>query len=101
MKVFIRSCWIVSQTENNKEKKQETQQEKMRRQAKEKGNRNTPASVMMEDNFSEKKVERQKVSLDIRKDLYKQVKMQSVLEDDKKIYNIIEEALDYYFNSKK
>lgn len=43
----------------------------------------------------EKKVERKRVSFDLRTDLHKDLKMQSLLQD-KKIYILIEEALEDY-----
>ncbi|WP_445491517.1 hypothetical protein [Niallia sp. 03133] len=47
----------------------------------------------------EKKVERKRVSFDLRTDLHKQLKMQSILEE-KSIYLLIEEALEKYLSEK-
>ena len=44
----------------------------------------------------EKKVERKRVSFDLRTDLHKELKMQALLQD-KNIYNLIEEALGEVF----
>ena len=43
----------------------------------------------------EKKVERKRVSFDLRTDLHKELKMQALLQD-KNIYILIEEALEKY-----
>ncbi len=43
----------------------------------------------------EKKVERKRVSFDIRTDLHKELKMQSLVQE-KNIYILIEEALEEY-----
>jgi predicted HicB family RNase H-like nuclease len=48
----------------------------------------------------EKKVERKRVSFDLRTDLHKELKMQALLQD-KNIYNLIEEALEKYLSEKK
>ena len=48
----------------------------------------------------EKKVERKRVSFDLRTDLHKELKMQALLQD-KNIYNLIEEALVKYLSEKK
>ena len=48
----------------------------------------------------EKKVERKRVSFDLRTDLHKELKMQALLQD-KNIYNLIEEALEKYLSAKK
>jgi predicted HicB family RNase H-like nuclease len=45
----------------------------------------------------EKKVERKRVSFDLRTDLHKELKMQALLQD-KNIYNLIEEALEKYLS---
>ena len=47
-----------------------------------------------------KKVERKRVSFDLRTDLHKELKMQALLQD-KNIYNLIEEALEKYLSEKK
>ncbi|AMV12693.1 hypothetical protein P9851_03625 [Geobacillus stearothermophilus] len=47
-----------------------------------------------------KKVERKRVSFDIRTDLHKELKMQSILQE-KNIYLLIEEALEKYLNELK
>jgi hypothetical protein len=47
----------------------------------------------------EAKIERKRVSFDLRTDLHKELKIQSVVQD-KNIYLLIEEALDHYLNSK-
>jgi hypothetical protein len=43
------------------------------------------------------KIQRKRVSFDLRTDLHKQLKVQSVMQD-KNIYVLIEEALDKYLN---
>ena len=48
----------------------------------------------------EKKVERKRVSFDLRTDLHKELKMQALLQE-KNIYNLIEEALEKYVSEKK
>ena len=48
----------------------------------------------------EKKVERKRVSFDLRTDLHKELKMQALLQE-KNIYNLIEEALEKYLSEKK
>ncbi|MGJ3206232.1 hypothetical protein [Geobacillus thermoleovorans] len=48
----------------------------------------------------DKKVERKRVSFDIRTDLHKELKMQSILQE-KNIYLLIEEALEKYLNELK
>lgn len=48
----------------------------------------------------EKKVERKRVSFDIRTDLHKELKMQSILQE-KNIYLLIEEAVEKYLNELK
>jgi predicted HicB family RNase H-like nuclease len=48
----------------------------------------------------ERKVERKRVSFDLRTDLHKELKMQALLQD-KNIYNLIEEALEKYLSEKK
>ena len=45
----------------------------------------------------EKKVERKRVSFDLRTDLHKELKMQSLIQE-KTIYILIEEALEKYLN---
>uniref|UniRef100_C5DB26 Uncharacterized protein n=1 Tax=Geobacillus sp. (strain WCH70) TaxID=471223 RepID=C5DB26_GEOSW len=47
-----------------------------------------------------KKVERKRVSFDLRTDLHKELKMQSILQE-KNIYLLIEEALEKYLNELK
>jgi hypothetical protein len=47
-----------------------------------------------------KKVERKRVSFDLRTDLHKELKMQALLQD-KNIYILIEEALEKYLSEKK
>lgn len=76
-------------------------------------NQLTPAQALVgeENNFSskeeknkrvkeEKNIERKRVSFDLRTDLHKELKMQSILQD-KNIYILIEEALDMYLEEKK
>jgi predicted HicB family RNase H-like nuclease len=48
----------------------------------------------------EKKVERKRVSFDLRTDLHKELKMQALLQE-KNIYILIEEALEKYLSEKK
>jgi glucan biosynthesis protein len=48
----------------------------------------------------EKKVERKRVSFDLRTDLHKELKMQSLLKE-KNIYLLIEDALEKYLNEIK
>jgi hypothetical protein len=48
----------------------------------------------------EKKVERKRVSFDLRTDLHKELKMQSILQE-KNIYILIEEALEKYLKENK
>lgn len=48
----------------------------------------------------EKKVERKRVSFDLRTDLHKELKMQALLQD-KNIYILIEEALEKYLKANK
>jgi hypothetical protein len=48
----------------------------------------------------EKKVERKRVSFDLRTDLHKELKMQSILQE-KNIYILIEEAIEKYLNELK
>lgn len=45
----------------------------------------------------EKRVERKRVSFDLRTDLHKKLKMQSLIQE-KNIYILIEEALEKYLN---
>ena len=45
----------------------------------------------------EKRVERKRVSFDLRTDLHKELKMQSLIQE-KTIYILIEEALERYLN---
>lgn len=45
----------------------------------------------------EKKVERKRVSFDLRTDIHKELKMQSLIQE-KNIYILIEEALEKYLN---
>ncbi|WJQ05526.1 hypothetical protein QT236_18315 (plasmid) [Geobacillus stearothermophilus] len=62
---------------------------------------NAPSS---EENNQErkegKKVERKRVSFDLRTDLHKELKMQSILQE-KNIYLLIEEAVEKYLNELK
>lgn len=51
-----------------------------------------------ENNVSSK-VERKRVSFDLRTDLHQELKMQAVIQD-KNIYVMIEEALEDYFKKK-
>lgn len=46
------------------------------------------------------KIERKRVSFDIRTDLHKELKMQSLIQD-KNIYIMIEEAIEQYLNKLK
>lgn len=48
----------------------------------------------------EKKIERKRVSFDLRTDLHRKLKMQSIVQE-KNIYILIEEALDNYLKDKK
>ena len=48
----------------------------------------------------EKKVERKRVSFDLRTDLHKELKMQALLQE-KNIYILIEEALEKYLKENK
>jgi hypothetical protein len=48
----------------------------------------------------EKRVERKRVSFDLRTDLHKELKMQALLQD-KNIYILIEEALEKYLKANK
>ena len=48
----------------------------------------------------ENNIERKRVSFDLRTDLHKQLKMQALVQD-KKIYILIEEALEKYLGEKK
>lgn len=48
----------------------------------------------------EKRVERKRVSFDLRTDLHKELKMQSIVQD-KNIYILIEEALEKYLRNQK
>jgi hypothetical protein len=48
----------------------------------------------------EKKVERKRVSFDLRTDLHKELKMQSILQE-KNIYLLIEEAVEKYLSELK
>ena len=47
-----------------------------------------------------KKIERKRVSFDLRTDLYKDLKMQAIIQE-KNIYIIIEEALEKYLKEHK
>lgn len=47
-----------------------------------------------------KKIERKRVSFDLRTDLHKKLKMQALLQEEN-IYILIEEALEEYLNSIK
>jgi hypothetical protein len=49
---------------------------------------------------SENKVERKRVSFDLRTDLHKRLKMQALIQE-KNIYILVEEALEKYLNEKK
>jgi len=67
----------------------------------------TPTQALsqdLEDNNverkEEKKVERKRVSFDLRTDLHKELKMQSLLQE-KNIYLLIEEALEEYLDQNK
>lgn len=61
------------------------------------------AEVVGEENNEtrkvEKKIDRKRVSFDIRTDLYKDLKMQALVQD-KNIYILIEEALEKYLKEK-
>ncbi len=65
----------------------------------------TPTQALSEDigekendqNKNQKKVERKRVSFDIRTDLHKELKTQAVVQE-KNIYLLIEEALETYLN---
>ncbi len=72
----------------------------------------TPAQVLTSDEsnigtkeeinvgrMEERKVERKRVSFDLRTDLHKELKLQSIVQD-KNIYLLIEEALDKYLSNK-
>ena len=48
----------------------------------------------------EKRVERKRVSFDLRTDLHKELKMQAILQE-KNIYILIEEALEKYLKENK
>jgi hypothetical protein len=48
----------------------------------------------------EKKIDRKRVSFDLRTDLHRELKMQSLLRE-KNIYILIEEALEQYLNQLK
>lgn len=47
-----------------------------------------------------KKIERKRVSFDLRIDLHKELKMQALIQE-KNIYNLIEEALEKYLTNNK
>lgn len=63
-----------------------------------------PTFLLNEENNQERKegnkVERKRVSFDLRTDLHKELKMQSILQE-KNIYLLIEEALEKYLNELK
>lgn len=67
---------------------------------KEKENNVVLKQEINETRKEEKKVERKRVSFDLRTDLHKELKMQALLQD-KNIYNLIEEALEKYLSEKK
>jgi hypothetical protein len=56
--------------------------------------------VINETRKEEKKVERKRVSFDLRTDLHKELKMQALLQE-KNIYILIEEALENYLKENK
>ena len=58
---------------------------------------NEESNVVLKE---EKKIERKRVSFDLRTDLHKQLKMQSIMQE-KNIYILIEEALDNYLKDTK
>jgi predicted HicB family RNase H-like nuclease len=51
------------------------------------------------DEINPKKVERKRVSFDLRTDLHKELKMQALIQE-KNIYILVEEALEQYLNNK-
>ncbi|MCZ2260766.1 hypothetical protein [Sporosarcina sp. G11-34] len=63
----------------------------------------SPSQVLSEDikeeNNVSSKVERKRVSFDLRTDLHQELKLQSVIQD-KNIYILIEEALTNYLKEK-
>lgn len=64
----------------------------------------TPTQALSEEieerESSKKTLERKRVSFDLRTDLHKELKMQSLIQE-KNIYIIIEEALENYLSEKK
>jgi hypothetical protein len=66
---------------------------------------NEEINVVLNEEINErrmegKKVERKRVSFDLRTDLHKELKMQSLVQE-KNIYILIEEALDRYLKENK
>jgi hypothetical protein len=57
-------------------------------------------SEIHEKGKEEKKVERKRVSFDLRTDLHKELKLQALMKE-KNIYILIEEALEKYLKEKK
>jgi hypothetical protein len=57
----------------------------------------TPSQVLAEavGSITDNKVERKRVSFDLRTDLHRELKMQALIKE-KNIYNLIEEALEQY-----
>lgn len=53
-----------------------------------------------EHNETRKKIERKRVSFDLRTDLHKELKMQSLIQE-KNIYILIEEALEKYLRENR
>lgn len=60
---------------------------------------NQEVSTMNVSSKEETKIERKRVSFDLRTDLHKELKMQSLLQE-KNIYILIEEALEKYLTKK-
>lgn len=56
--------------------------------------------VLNEEIKVDSKVNRKRVSFDLRTDLHKELKMQSIVQE-KNIYNLIEEALESYLKDIK
>lgn len=61
---------------------------------------NKPRTKEIENTRNKEIIERRRLSFDIRTDLYKELKMQALLRDEK-MYILIEEALEKFFKESK
>lgn len=99
----MRSCYTVSKTNDIKNMKREQKMVSPARVLSE--DIDKKIEIKEENNVSsfilnEQKIERKRVSFDLRTDLHRQLKMQAAFRE-KNIYEMIEEALVSYFENEE